>query len=435
MIDFAVMALLLMLTLAFAPGSASPGAALAGLGGVGVGLRGGSGELEDNPAASAFALGFDEGVVSLGASWARLTFSGYAFNAGVTTTRSFDVTAPTGFGIVTPRTRAGRLALGLWEVEHRALELTEPLDRGLVERPGAPAPLSATYESGNTRLRQDEALHAAGACWIAEFADGDARLALGGAWLSGLARDAVEVEATRAADGAVDRLRKVETRRTLEGPAAIVGVLYRPVPEGSVGLRVMHAGVLKGRAWTQAAGGALYRDDVSRPAQERVGLGGAVTFWQDLTLAADLEFLSEIRGGATLFRGTPLEGYADERSEVAIQSRMGVEWPLKLARGTLPLRAGFFIRQDPLPATVRATASAAVQAFAPASFKQDVTGWTVGTGWSGGALRADLALEWLLVTTHVKQRGPSGVVDFGDTRNGLAAVASVTLVFGRRAAE
>ena len=123
-------------------------------------------------------------------------------------------------------------------------------------------------------------------------------------------------------------------------------------------------------------------------------------------------------------------------SEPVFGIRAGMEYTARLTRGDLPVRAGFFTRPDPLPAALAApnVASVADMSTAP-PFRQDVTGFTLGSGWVRGGLRADLTAVWMLANTHVKTRRPDGsLIDSGDTRSAFGAIGSLSLLFGRRPA-
>jgi hypothetical protein len=131
----------------------------------------------------------------------------------------------------------------------------------------------------------------------------------------------------------------------------------------------------------------------------------------------------------TLFAGTGAARSSSEYADASFSLRAGLEYRLLFWDFDIPVRAGFFSDPDPLPAPTAGLGAASVSDFRPVPFKQDVTGVTFGTGWSSRGLRADLAVMWLMVTTHVKVQGAAGTVDSGDVRSSLGAVGSVALLF------
>src|SRR5688572_7537114 len=175
---------LLAAAAALAAAGARAGAGYAGMGGVGVGMPGTSGDLSDNPAA-AVARGVDRaaGTVHLGASLTRLAFAGSAYHAGRTTVDAFASEAGLDFSAVTPDLGPGRLGIGVWQVDGRALDVDEPLDLALSQNPGGPA-LALAYTGGETRIRHAESLYAAGAVWLVPLAGGDQGLSAGVVYLN-----------------------------------------------------------------------------------------------------------------------------------------------------------------------------------------------------------------------------------------------------------
>jgi hypothetical protein len=190
---------------------------------------------------------------------------------------------------------------------------------------------------------------------------------------------------------------------------------------------------MSGYAWEQEEGAPAVRGATARPAQLRAGVGGSFKLLDALFVAVDLAFSGEIRHSETRFPGTAAARVVTEQADPTFAIRAGAEYRLDTPRGEFPLRAGFFTRPDPLPALASGGNAGSVAGFRVAGFKQDVTGFTLGTGWERGALGLDLAGAWLLVTTHtrVEPRGGGAPRDAGDVRSTLGAWASLTLRFGR----
>ncbi len=412
-----LMPALLVLALLLMPAAASAGAAFAGMGGVGVGIPDSSGDLADNPAALA-GVSREEGVVHLGASWHRSVFAGSAFNQQVTTLSHFPVAQGLGWTMITPTLGNGRIGFGVWQLDRRTLELDEPLDLTLPLSPSG-QPLSDTYFQGMTRLRQDELLNAFGAVWIQPMLGGSQQFALGVAYLNLASFGLVEVGADRDVDGGHESLTRLAVRQDLRGFALLFGFFYRPLPAGSVGVSLQYESKLKGPVFEQAEGGKLSQARATRPEKIRVGLGGSFAILPHLTAAVDLKYLSPLSATPSL-------------DAVSI-FHAGVEYRIQFPRFELPVRVGFFNKPDALPVQPAGLEATAVTQFGPKSFKQDVTGFSLGSGWERGGLRADLALLWLLVTTHVKREGGAvSQVSSGDVRSTFGAVVSLSLKFGKR---
>ncbi len=408
-----------MLLLAALPARALAGAAAAGMGGASVGLPDRTGDIADNPATAATG-GVDrgEGLVHLGAGLSRMAFSGRVFNKDLTTVSTLTVPEGLDWMMVTPLLGPGRVAAGAWETDRFALAVDEPLNLNIARDPGGP-PLSSVYQSGTAQLRQDQATNAIGASWVQPSAEGDQQFSVGVAYLNTTARDSLEVYAVNAYDLGVEPLRRSAVRSSVSGAALQAGYFFRPVPDGALGLSVLYAGQQRGRAWYQDDGASLQKFDATRPAQLFAGVGGSFRLLPTLVGAVDLKY----RGGTTQ------NGLVE--SEAVFGIRAGMEYTAQLASGDLPLRAGFFTKPDPLPARIAAPDVSSVAEMTPAPpFRQDILGFTTGTGWARGGLRADLGLVWMLATTHVKTRRADGsLVDSGDVRSAFGAIASLSLLF------
>lgn len=428
----AVAALLVVASLA--PSAARSGAAHAGMGGVGIGIPNRSGDLSDNPAAAA-AGGVDraEGLVFAGAGLTRLTFAGRAYHPLLTTEDSFWTAFGHGFSVVTPVIGGGRAGLGIWQVDRHALALDEPLDTGLSGGTGDP-PLSGAFTSGRVELRQDEGLYVAGLTWLQAMGDGDQHVSLGAGWAHLTARGTLDVTALRTQDELDVGLRRIARRMNLQGAAIQLGWFYRPVADGSLGASILYLTPLSGYVWEQWDGLPVWRDGWKRPAQMRLGLGGAFDVHSTLTVAVDLKYSAETDQTATVFRGTAGQRALREKSDPAFAIHAGLEWRAPLARSELPLRLGFFTRPDPLPASPAAAGGSAVSEFTFAPVRQDVTGFSIGTGRSRAGYSIDGALLWLLVNTHTRLRSATGGpdVDSGDVRSTFGAVLSLTLRYGAK---
>jgi hypothetical protein len=332
--------------------------------------------------------------------------------------------------VVSPVLGSGRIAFGVWQLDRHVLELEESLDLGLSLSPGGP-PLSGQYESGSVIMRYDEGLNAVGAVWIQQATGGNNQFAVGVAYLNMTARGTAGARAVLSYDGSLTPLSNVALRRDMSGPALVAGFFYRPVTEGSLGVSLLYAGEMRGDVWEQSEGGPSYRDSVTRPAQLRLGLGGSFTVVPRLTAAVDLKYASESRpGGAVLFAGTRVARSSSEFADAVFCIHAGVEWRLRLRTLELPVRFGFFSRPDSLPVQSAGLDVGAVSQIRPASFRQDVTGVTAGSGWERFGLRADLALVWMMINTRVKLSGPTGPVDSGDVRSSVGAVGSLAFRFG-----
>lgn len=432
-----LMGALLALLLALVPAWARAGSAFAGMGGVGVGIADTSCELSDNPAAAAAAnVDRSEGVVHLGGGMARLTFAGRVYNVGMNTANSFSAVYGLGWSAVSPVVNEGRLGLGVWQVDRHVLDVREPLDRNLSRAPGEP-PLAASYDTGTVHTFQDEGLYAAGATWIQPLFDGDSQVAAGVLYLNQTGRGLLEVKAEETMTGNTGVMRTMRSRRTMNGFGAIAGYFYRPLPDGSLGVCLTYLGPLAGRVWEQDEGGPLLRDSAQRPAQMRLSVGGSFKVATGLIVAVDMRYAGEMKGTATLFAGTSSARPVNETSDASFAIHAGAEYRLPLFFGEMPLRIGYFNRPDPLPSTTAGAGSGAVSRFILPSVKQDVTGFTIGTGFTRTSASADLALQWLQVNTHTKLRlpGATAPVDSGDTRSTIGAVASFTLRFGPKAAD
>lgn len=416
-----------LMSLLCLPGALHAGAAAAGMGGASVGLPDRTGDVADNPATAATG-GVDrgEGLVHLGVGLTRMAFAGRIFNqdpaAGPTVAT---MTLPEGLDwmLVTPQLGPGRVAAGVWELERFVLAVDEPLDLRLSREPGGP-PLSARYLEGTTRVRRDEATTAFGLSWIQATGEGNQQFSAGVAYLNTTARGSVEVSAMNAYDGTVEAVRRAAARVSAGGLGAQAGYFFRPVPDGALGVNLLVAGSRRGRAWAQDDGAGLVTLDGTRPAQVFAGVGGSFQFLPQWLGTMDIKY----RGGT--------ERHGVITSEPVFGIRAGMEYMARLERGDLPLRVGLFTRPDPVPAAVAAPDVASVAEMSPVPpFRQDVTGFTLGSGWVRGGLRADLTLVWMLANTHVKTRRADGsLVDSGDTRSAFGAVGSLSLVFGRRGA-
>ena len=294
---------------------------------------------------------------------------------------------------------------------------------GLSRQPGSPL-LSAKYLEGTTRVNRTASTHAIGAAWIHANADGDQQLAGGLAYVNTTSRGSLEVTAINGYDGTIEPLRRAAIRASASGIAVLAGYFFRPVPDGSLGVNMRFTGPLHGRVWTQEDGTALVAVDTTLPAQLAAGVGGSFKMLPQLLGVVDLKFTG----------GTTQAGVVT--AEPAFSIRAGAEWTLRLTGGDLPLRAGFFTRPDALPATAVTTNPTSVDGMdLSPPFRQDLLGFTAGSGWARGGLRADLALVWLLANTHVKTRDAGGtVIDSGDVRNAFGVVGSVSLSLGRRTA-
>ena len=426
----------LALSLAFVSRLAWGGAAFGGMGGVGVGIADPSGDLSVNPATAAADLRSEEGVVRVGMSWERLTFAGNAYNRipGQKTVSTFTVARNMGWSFVTPALveSDGRIGFGSWPVFGRGLDMNEALDMSLPLRPGLPMLKDVFTQSttGTTELKQRESLDVVGAVWIQPIGARLSQFAVGAGYASLSSFGSVRVAATEPVHQNQYSLAHVVSHRDLTGPALMAGFFYRPLKEGSVGVGVLYTGKMNGKIWGQSEGGPVYTDTMSRPAQLRLGLGGFFSMFQGLNVAVDVEYSGENRSPArTLFAGTSAAYSASEYSDATFALRAGLEYQLRFWDFDIPVRTGFFTCPDPLPANTSGLGADSVSDFRPVSFKQDVTGVTFGTGWSSKGLRADVALMWLMVTTHVRLRNAVGFVDSGDVRSSLGAVGSVALVF------
>lgn len=420
-----------------AAGPGRPFAARAGMGGVGVGIPDDAGELDENPSAAAMAAGVtrEDGLVHLGGAWERVSFAGRALNPLRSTEGSFGALAGLGFSVVTPDLGGhGRLGVGVWELESRTLALTEPLDVSLPEQPWD-GPLAGMYAAGESSFRTDEALVAAGAVWIAPVGEGDQQVALGlaGVDLTGLG--SVSAVGTLAADGTNRSLLNRRTGRSQNGLAALASYCFRPLPDGCLGINIVRIFPLDGQVWMEDEGGPLYRSGLTRPAQLRVGFGGSFAVVKDFIVAVDLKYAGGVEETATVFGGTPAQRLVSEKSDPGFAIHAGGEYRWRLASGRqVPVRLGFFTRPDPLPVSTAGQGAVAVTDFLPAAFKQDVTGFTAGTGWAAPGLRIDVAFLYLLVDTRVRIAGATGPVESGDVRGSPGLVGSVTLRFSGNAA-
>jgi len=416
------MRVLAVVLVCWLPRIALAGAAAAGMGGASVGLPDATGDVTENPATAAMGgVDHGEGLVHLGGSVDRMAFSGRIFNKDVVTQASYIVPEGLDWTVVTPQLGSGRLMAGVWETERLVVHVDEPLNLSLARQPGGP-PLSDTSLSGTVRLREDAASTAVGAAWIQPDAEGDQQFSAGLAWLSTTARGSLEVTAVNLYDGSTEPLRRSAERSSAGGVALQAGYFFRPVPDGALGISLLYAGEQRGRIWLQDDGGSLVTLDGTRPSQLFAAVGGSFRLLPQLLGAVDLKY----RGGTTQ------AGVVTAEPVFAI--RAGLEYVAKLERGDLPLRAGFFTRPDALPATLAAPDVSSVSEMTVSPpFRQDILGFTAGTGWIRGGLKADLALVWMLADTHVKSRDAAGtLVDSGDTRSAFGAVGSLSIVFGRR---
>jgi hypothetical protein len=72
-----------------------------------------------------------------------------------------------------------------------------------------------------------------------------------------------------------------------------------------------------------------------------------------------------------------------------------------------------------------------VVALVPVPFRQDITGYTFGTGWEYSALRLDLAMVWMQVDTRTSVLSATGsTVESGDVRSAFGVVGSMSLIIG-----
>ncbi len=409
-----------------------PGAASGGMGNTGVGVPDSTGNISDNPAAAAASgIRFDEAAVYSELSWSRMAFAGNVFNPASAVNAKFDLFSGLQFSAVSPQIKSGRIGAGLWQLERRALEFEEPLNLALSLTPAIPAPLSGSYETARTDLGQSEETYALGAVWIQELPVVGMRAALGGAYVTHALRSSIQARGLSLLTGDEEQIFRLVSRRNLDGFAAVAGFFYRPFPDYSFGVSFMHVGPLSGQVVEQAEGGPLYIDRLKRPSQARIGVGGAVTMMTDLLISAEFHYLAGIDMTATLFSGTPAEVSFREKSETGIGARLEAAYPVRIAGVRIPLRAGFFMQPDALPAQTDGIAVSALSQFRPVSFVQDVLGWTVGGTWEEENLKLTVSLYWLQVNTHVKQQSPSGWVDSADARNSLGASAGVSLRFGK----
>ena len=431
------MGAILAIALAVLPAPALAGSAFAGMGGVGVGIADPSGELSENPATAA-AAGVDRsaGLVHLGGGGARMTFAGRVYNSGGNTTGSFASAWGLGWSAVSPVVNEGRVGVGVWQVDRHDFELDESLDISISGAPGSP-PLSNDYARGRTRVVQGDALHAVGGVWIQPLADGNQQVAAGVLYLNQTGRGRLAVHGERADTGNDAVLRVMNSRRSLNGFGAVAGYFYRPLPDGSLGLSLTYLGPLEGRIWEQDEGGPLLSDDARRPAQFRVSAGGAFRIAKWFTVAVDMRYAGEVRGSSTLFAGTPAARIVEEFSDATFAIHAGAEYRLPLFFGDMPVRMGYFNRPDPLPAATSGAGASSLAGFRLPSVKQDVTGFTIGTGYTRSSVSVDAALMYLLVNTHTKLMLPGGIrpVDSGDVRSSYGAVASMTIRFGPKAGE
>ena len=409
-----------------------PGAACGGMGSTGIGTPDSVGNISSNPAATAASgIRFDEAAVYSEISWSRMAFAGNVFNPASSVDARFDLFSGLQFSAVSPQIKSARIGAGLWQLERRALELEEPLNMALALSPSAPAPISGSYESARTGLIQSEETYALGAVWIQELPFVGMRAALGGAYVTHALRSSIEARGLSLLTGDEEQIFRLVSRRNLDGFAALAGFFYRPFPDYSFGVNLMHVGPLSGKVVEQAEGSPLYIDQLKRPAQVRIGVGGAVTMMTDLLISAEFHYLAGIDMTATIFSGTPAEVSFREKSETGIGARLEAAYPVRIAGIRIPLRAGFFMQPDALPAQTDGIAVSALSQFRPVSFVQDVLGWTIGGTWEEENVRLMVSLYWLQVNTHVKQQSPSGWVDSADARNSLGASAGVSLRFGR----
>lgn len=432
-----LMGWVLVLVLAVAPAPACAGAAFAGMGGVGCGIADTSGDFSDNPAAVA-ATGVDRGwgIVHLSGGFSRLTFAGSVYNIGVKTTGSFPAASGLSWSVVTPDLNEGRVGIGIWQVDSHVFDLSEPLNLSLPMTSGGPA-LSDTYEAGQARVIQDEALYAAGGVWIQPLGDGNQQIAAGALYLNQTGRGRLQVTANRKDTGDADPLRNMMMHRSLNGFGMMAGYFYRPLPDGSLGVSLTYLGSLAGHIWQQEAGGPLFSDHDQHPSQMRISIGGSFKVTTGLIVAVDMRYAGEVKGSATLFGGTSAAAAVNEVTDPTFAIHAGAEYRLPLFLGEMPLRIGYFNRPDPLPATTVSAGMTPVAGFGLPSVKQDVMGITIGTGLTRMSASIDLGLQWLLVNTHTKLLlpGASAPVDSGDVRSSYGAVASFTLRFGPKAGD
>jgi hypothetical protein len=358
------------------------------------------------------------------------------YNLGAATNDSFASVDGLGWSVVSPVVNEGRIGLGLWQMDRHVLALDEALDLSLARAPGGPA-LSGSYDQGRTLVSEDEALYAAGGVWIQPLGDGDQQLAAGVLYLDQTGRGRLRVSGENTLTGVQEPLRDMAARRTMNGFGLTVGYFYRPLPDGSLGISVTYLGSMTGHIWEQDEGGPLFTDRLTRPAQTRIGIGGSFKVATGLVVAVDMRYAGEVRGSATLFGGTAASRAVNEVADATFAIHAGVEYRLPLFLGDMPLRVGYFNRPDPLPASTAGAGAGAVSAFLLPSIKQDVTGFTIGTGFTRSSVSFDVALEYLLVTTHTKLLLPGALatVDSGDVRSTLGGVASVTLRFGPKAGD
>ena len=420
----------LSLSFLFAASTALGGAPHAGMGGGGTGNPGPTGDLSDNPAAAAAAADRDEGVLHVGGNWQSLVFSGRALNPVDSTVARYQDAEGLSWGIVTPELGLGRLGLGAWQVDRRVLEIEEDLPLATPFSIGG-APIGADHEKAWTNLSEDEGVWAVGAAWITALASGQHNVALGTAYMVERDRSKVEAFAVRRSDGGTEALRRLRIARDLDGFAFLFGYLYRPMPEGSLGFSVMSIGELAGPVLVQADGEPLYRDELVRPGKLIASVGGAVTILGNITAAVDFRYSEDSVTTATLFKDTPVQVALLEKSEAVFSVSGGLEYRLHFHDKIFPLRIGFFTRPDSQPASRAGVGIPAVAALVPVPFRQDVTGYTFGTGWEYSALRLDLAVVWMQVNTRTNVLSETGAtVESGDVRNGVGVVGSMSLIIG-----
>jgi len=420
----------LSLSLLLAASAAFAGAPHAGMGGGGTGNPGPTGDLSDNPAAAAAAADRDEGVLHAGGTWQSLVFSGRALNPTESTVARFQDAEGLSWGIVTPELGLGRLGLGAWQVDRRVLEISEDLPLATPFIPGGAA-LGASHEKAWTNLSEDDGLWAVGGAWINALASGQHNIAVGTAFLTERHRAKVEAFGVRRSDGGTEALRRLTVHRDLDGFAFLFGYLYRPMPEGSLGFSVMSMGELSGPVLVQADGEPLYRDDLVRPGRLIASVGGAVTIMGNITAAVDFRYSEDSVTSATLFKDTPVQTAFLEKSEAVFSVSGGIEYRLHFRDKVFPLRAGFFTRPDPQPASRAGVGVPAVVALVPVPFRQDITGYTFGTGWEYSALRLDLAMVWMQVDTRTSVLSATGsTVESGDVRSAFGVVGSMSLIIG-----
>ena len=415
-----VLAIILVLMPAVAPAQGP----FAAMGGVGVGIADSSGDLLENPAAFS-DVPADEGRLHAAVSWRNLTFSGRALNASRDTDAYFGVAAPLGLSIVTPLTGPGRVGIGVWQVNNRVLELDEPVDIGIPLVPGG-SPLSSSYDGGVSRLRQYEGLFAAGAAWIQPFSNGEYQVSLGINAYNLTGRGLVDVNMVDAVDGDLVTVYRMASHRNLNSLGLSAGFFFRPMAEGSLGLNLTYIGSMTGHIWEQSEGGQVFKDEIGRPSQLRIGLGGSFVVIRGVLLALDLKLSSDARYEKVIFKGTPAERIYKETGASSFAIQGGAEYWVEYEGKSIPLRGGFFVEPDPLPSPIAGQGIAAVSDFRPVPFMQDVTGITVGTGCHLAGLRVDAALVWAMVNTRVKFEGATGPVESGDVKNTCGAVASLS---------